>query len=322
MLQNFEPFGDTWLRPERFDTITVFLRRLELVLEFFFLTSYAVTLAGLLVNFPGSQPLVRLAMPLGISYAVMRRGWAISFAVAIFSALAIFLFPKATTGPEFFALAALPVWAVTGWAYKTHQRAVWRWVGTVLAMASSDILIAMAFYPHWPSVILKWSTAPIVAISGQLALQLPNVPLYWPLWFILEQVLEGTAIFLVLAFFADLAALPLPQVPRFGTWVMPKGVLGLLTVLFLAVFWGRTSHLLPAALVESIIILLVSYAVVGVNVLWGLGQIIGVPKPMRVALLLLLAVGAWVGVGLLTLIGIYDSLWDLRQYVRTLRRSS
>lgn len=322
MLENLEPHGESWLSPQRQNTVSVVLRRLELGLEVAFLVSFAVTLSGLLVIAPQWQPAVRIAMPLGVGYAVIRRGWLISAAIGVLSVLCIPLFPHALGWDGFFAATAAPVWLATGWAYKTHRPAAWRWVATVMAMGVGQWIVAWAFHPHPNSAILNWSVSPMMAMVRAAGLGWPAVIIrpYWQLGFFTDQVLAGTAIFLLLAFFADLAALPLPQVPLFGRWKMPRWVLAVFTAVLLAIGWSSLHRPVPAGLTEAFVVLAGAYLVVGVNVLWELGQLIGLSRPLRIGLLLLLAADSWIGLVLVGILGVYDSIWNLRDYIMKLRR--
>lgn len=316
---------DALQTPEGRERVSVFLRRLDLTLEVAFLTALGVTLCGLLVLEPHWQEIVRVVMPVGLSFSVMRRGWAISAGIGLLSIMAVPLFAGAMKWDSFYILAVLPVWAATGWAHRTHKRAAWRWVATVAGMALSEILIAGVCYPHGGSAILKWSVDPAERLVQLLGMGLQvqeGIRTYWLMSFIGMQVLGGTAIFLLLAFFADLTSLPLAKVPFFGLWKMPPGFVWILLADLAGLVVVNLFHAPIIAPVEIMVLLMLAYGVMGVNVLWRLGQLAGLSGLVRAGIFLLLAVAGWIGISLVCLLGLYDSIWNLRDYMTKLRRPS
>ncbi|WP_028962487.1 hypothetical protein [Sulfobacillus thermosulfidooxidans] len=323
MIWSPEPIETALQTVEGQRRMTAYLRRLELISEIAFLSSLAVMLSGWLVIAPEWQPLVRAIMPLGLSLTVMRRAWRFTFLMILLEIAAIPLFPGGSTWDVFFVLAAVPVTVATGWAYRTHKKAAWRWVGTVLAMGLSQYLIAQTYYPQPLHTLMIWSIRPMRLLAPWLGLNawLGWIPQYWFLGFIADQVFWGTGIFLVLAFFAELVELPIAQVPFFGRWRMPKWVLWITAADLAALVVSQVvAHHVPVAIVEIFIVAMASYLVLGVNVLWRIGELSGLPKFYRVGLLGLWSLGSWVGMALLSLLGLYESIWNLRDYLLTLRR--
>lgn len=229
MIWSPEPIETALQTVEGQRRMTAYLRRLELISEIAFLSSLAVMLSGWLVIAPEWQPLVRAIMPLGLSLTVMRRAWRFTFLMILLEIAAIPLFPGGSTWDVFFVLAAVPVTVATGWAYRTHKKAAWRWVGTVLAMGLSQYLIAQTYYPQPLHTLMIWSIRPMRLLAPWLGLNawLGWIPQYWFLGFIADQVFWGTGIFLVLAFFAELAELPIAQVPFLDAGACRSGSYGL-----------------------------------------------------------------------------------------------
>lgn len=302
--------------------MTAHLRRLELITEMGFLTSFPVMLCGWLVVSPEWQPLVKALMPLGLGITVMRKSWFFVVFMLITEMAAILLFPGGSEWDIFYVLSVVPITLVTGWAYRTRQKAVYRWLGTVAFLGLSQYLIAQSYYFHPIHTLTEWSIRPLLWILTGLQLDLGTAWAikYWVLGFIIDQVFWGTGIFWLLTFFGELEDLSISQVPLFGRWRLPPWVLWILLVDFLVLAMTGFKAKITVPLVEVAVVSIAAYAVVGANVLWRIAELAGLPKVYRVALLGLWAAGSGIGFVLLALIGIYESIWHFRDYALTLRR--
>ncbi len=302
--------------------MTAHLRRLELITEIGFLTSYAVMLCGWLVVSPGWQPLIRALMPLGLSTTAMRKPWPFVVVMVLMEMAAIPLFPGGVQWDVLFVLSVLPVTLVSSWAYRTRRKAAIRWLGTVIAVALSRYLIARAYYPYPIHTLMLASIRSLLWVQAALHLNFGTAwsIQYWCLGFMLNQVFWATGIFLVLAFFAELEDLSIAQVPFFGRWKLPSWCLWIFFADLIALVGGNFWHRGSVPLAEVAIVGMAAYAVVGANVLWRIAELSGVPKIYRVALLGLWAASSWLGLVLLSLLGIYESIWYLRDYALSLRR--
>lgn len=207
----------------------------------------------------------------------------------------------------FFVLATVPVAALTGWTHHKHKKAAWRWVGTVVGMGISQYLIVHAYYFHPSHTLMLWSLRPLRLMAGWAGIgDVDGLSRYWALGFLADQVVWGTGIFLALAFFAELMELSVAQVPFFGRWHMPQWILWITIADLAIVAFG--GHVVPKFMMNGLVVAFVGYLVMGINVLWRVGELAGLSKGYRIGLLGLWSLGSWVAVVLLILIGLYDSI--------------
>lgn len=322
MIRSPEPIDSALKTVKGQRRMTAHLRRLEFITEIAFLTSFAVMLCGWLVVAPDWQPLVRAIMPLGLSITVMRRPWPFVVGMVLMEMAAIPLFPGGSQWDIFFVLSALPVTVVTGWAYRKRKKAAYRWLGTVAGVGINQYLIAQAYDFHPNHALMLSSTRSLLWIQAALQLNLGAAwtSRYWFLGFVANQIFWGTAIFLLLAFFAELEDLSIAQVPFFGRWRLPQWFMWVTLTDLLVLAVANFFHHEPLMLVEGAVVTLTAYVVIGANVVWRVAELAGLPKVYRVCLLGLWAVASWVGLVLLCLLGMYEGIWHLRDYAMTLRR--
>lgn len=298
--------------------MTRLLFRLELLLEVFFLSSFAVVAVGLRLVSPAFTPFAHFLTEMGVPFAIMRRGWGVGAVVYLLGAGFIATYPGGGSLLLPYLVSVAIISLLTGWSIRTKQPASRRLVITVVAILLAQVA-TLALHSDNPltriSSMVGWNYEWLVRHVAGLPSATALTKNLWPLYWVAENSVWGTLLYLLWTHSARFYGIGLSVLPRFGTWTIPKGLWATSLVIMMGIFGELLLHWYIGWQAVVAIGLAVGYAVYGLNVLWAFLDQLHVHFTIRIILTMLLLMAGYVGFVGLVIVGALDGLWQFRDYI-------
>ena len=306
--------------------MTKLLARLEITLEILFLASTAVVSVGAAALSPPLRPLAWLLMPLGVSYALVRRGPAVAAAVYLGSLVMIATYPHGLALLPLYTVVMAGVALATGLSNATRLPAGLRLLVTIFGVAAAGWLLTANVWPQVPAfarMITPRALATWREVAGDTSpWHINGTASAWAFLWSLYAVVWGGLVFGILSLASKIYGLRIPILPRFGYWKVSSAALYAYAAAGVALLGLGHGWLRDVLAMQAVWIFILFYVLMGVNDVWFFMETWHMHFGLRAMVFVLLLMAGWLSIAILGAMGLLDGIWRFRELAKQVRRPS